>query len=47
MNGEPWLDELSMLLERFSGLAISADIAALSLCELWGMYCYLRHLAEA
>lgn len=47
MNGANWLDELNMLLARFSGVGIEPDIAALGLCELWGVYCYLRHLAEA
>lgn len=47
MNSEPWLDELNGLLARFSGIGIGADIAALSLCQLWGVYCFLRRLAEA
>jgi hypothetical protein len=46
MNGATWLDELNGLLARFSGLGISADIAAMGLIELWGVYCYLRRLAE-
>ena len=47
MNGATWLDELNGLLARFSGLGIGADIAAMGLCELWGVYCFLRHMAEA
>jgi hypothetical protein len=47
MNGAGWVDELNGLLARFSGMGITADIAALSLCELWGVYCFLRRLAEA
>lgn len=47
MNGADWLDELNGLLARFSGMGIGADVAALSLCELWGVYCFLRRLAEA
>lgn len=46
MNGATWLDELNGLLARFSGLGISADIAAMGLIELWGVYCYLRRLAD-
>lgn len=47
MNGANWLNELEALLVRFSGLGISADIAAMSLCELWGVYCLLKRLAGA
>ncbi|WP_292931770.1 hypothetical protein [Noviherbaspirillum sp.] len=47
MNSGTWLDELNGLVARFSGMGIGADIAALSLCELWGIYCFLRRLAEA
>lgn len=46
MNGATWLDELNGLLARFSGIGISADIGSMSLIELWGVYCYLRRLAE-
>jgi hypothetical protein len=42
MNSESWLCELHRLLVRFSGLGIGADIAAMGLCELWGVYCLLR-----
>lgn len=45
MSDELWLDELETLLVRFSGLGISADIAVMSLCELWGVYCLLKRLA--
>lgn len=47
MNGAYWLDELNGLLARFPGTGIGADIAALSLCELWGVYCFLWRLVEA
>ena len=47
MNGANWLDELNELLARFSGMGIDADIAAVGLCELWGIYCFLRRLAES
>jgi hypothetical protein len=40
-----WLHELQTLCERFSYLGINADIAALSLIELWGLYLHLSRLA--
>lgn len=46
MNDETWQHRLHTLLERFSSLGIGADIAALSLIDLWGLYCYLSRLAE-
>lgn len=42
-----WLDELNGLLDRFSGMGIGADIASMGLIELWGLYCFLRRLAES
>jgi hypothetical protein len=47
MNGATWLDDLSSLLARFSGMGIGADIAAMSLCELSGLYSFLRRIAES
>ena len=44
MFNEPWLERLQTLCERFSYLGIGADISALSLIELWGLYCYLSRL---
>lgn len=46
MSNETWLERLQILLERFSNLGIDADIAALSLIELWGLYYYFSRLAE-
>lgn len=46
MNSAPWMDELNGLLMRFSGMGIEADVGALNLCELWGLYCFLRRMAE-
>lgn len=46
MNKEPWLDRLQMLCERFSHLGITSDLAALQVIELWGLYCFLSHLAD-
>lgn len=46
MNDETWLERLQTLSERFSYLGIGADMAALSLIELWGLYCYLSRLVD-
>ena len=46
MNDEKWLVRLQMLCERFSYLGIGADLAGLSMIELWGLYCYLSRLAD-
>lgn len=45
MNDD-WLMCLQTLCERFSHLGIGADLAALSLIELWGLYRYLSRLVE-
>lgn len=45
MNDENWLEELYGLLARFSGMGITPDIAAMGLCELWGVYCLLKRMA--
>lgn len=42
-----WLDELDALLARHSGMGIGADIALMSLSELWGVYRRLRRLDES
>lgn len=42
-----WLERLQMLIARFSYLGINADIASLSMCDAWGLYCYLNRLAES
>lgn len=46
MIRDPWLTELESLLVRFSSLGIGADVAGMGLCELWGVYCLLRRMAE-
>ena len=46
MNSDNWLARLQSLCERFSYLGIGADMASLSLIELWGLYCYLSRLAD-
>lgn len=45
MNSD-WLERLQTLSVRFSGMGVGADLAALSLIELWGLYCYLSRLAD-
>jgi hypothetical protein len=44
MNSD-WLERLQTLSVRFSGTGIGSDLGALSLIELWGLYCYLSRLA--
>ena len=46
MNRDTWLEQLEMLLIRFSHLGIGADIASLSLIELQAVYRYLLRLAD-
>lgn len=46
MNREHWLERLQTLLARFSYLGIEADIAALSMIELWALYLHLSRLAD-
>lgn len=41
-----WLKRLQTLLVRFSYLGISADMAGLSLIELWGLYRFLSRLSD-
>tara|TARA_R110001599_G_scaffold159052_2_gene346198 strand:- start:10249 stop:10392 length:144 start_codon:yes stop_codon:yes gene_type:complete len=42
-----WLYKLERMLIRISHLGISADIAAMGLCELWGAYRFLQLMAES
>lgn len=41
-----WLERLKFLIVRFSHLNIGADVASLSLFELWSLYVYLSRLAD-
>jgi len=41
MNNETWLKRLQTLSVRFLHLGIGADIAALSIIELWGLHRFL------
>jgi hypothetical protein len=42
-----WQYGLDSLLVRFAELGIDADMAAVCLCELWGIYCLLKRLTGA
>lgn len=42
-----WLKNLQTLCGRFSYLGIDADLAALSIVELKGLYSYLTRLANS
>ncbi|CAG1013312.1 hypothetical protein ANAEL_04666 [Anaerolineales bacterium] len=46
MNSETWLKRLQTLCNRFAHLGMGADITALSIIELWGVYLFLSRLAE-
>jgi hypothetical protein len=46
MNNLDWMESLQSLSVRFSHLGIGADIAALSMIELWGLYLFLSRLAD-
>jgi hypothetical protein len=41
-----WLYQLQALSARFADLGITADLASMSLIELWGVYRYLQRLTE-
>ena len=44
MNNENWLNDLYALIQRFLYMGIDADIASLTVTELWGLYLYLKRL---
>lgn len=46
MNNLDWFERLQMLCNRFSYLGMGADLAALSIIELWGLYLFLSRLAD-
>lgn len=46
MANDDWLESLHGLAYRFESLGVTHDLAAMSLCELWGVYCYLRRVLE-
>lgn len=46
MANDDWLERLQGLAYRLEWLGVAPDLADMSLGELWGVYCYLRHMAE-
>jgi hypothetical protein len=46
MDNLDWMERLQCLSVRFSHLGIGADLAALSIIELWGVYRFLSRLAD-
>ncbi len=46
MNNQAWLQQLEMLLIRFSHLGIGADVVSLSMIELWELYLYLSRMVD-
>ena len=46
MDNDHWLERLQSLAYRFESLGVTQDLAAMSLCELWALYAFLRHVAE-
>lgn len=44
MFDDDWLRELEMLSLKFAHLGVNADLATMTLAELWGLYCWLRGL---
>jgi len=46
MRPAGWLERLYSLLVRFPQHGVSADIAALSAAELWGLYRFLSRVSD-
>lgn len=44
MNNLDWMNRLQALCNRFAHLGIGADLAAMSVIELWGLYRFLLRL---
>jgi hypothetical protein len=47
MINDYWLEQLQALASKYNQLGINADINALSLNELWGLYLHLLRLANS
>lgn len=41
-----WFDELQALAARYSAWGIGPDIAGLTLAEAWGLFVFLRRIAQ-
>ena len=44
MHNLDWINRLQTLCNRFSCLGMGADLAALSIIELWGLYRFLLRM---
>jgi hypothetical protein len=44
MNAPTWLERLEWLAVRFSHLGVTADMAGMTMIELWALYCFLSRL---
>jgi len=47
MKAGTWLADVHRLAYRLPALGVSADLAALTIAELWGLYALLRRFADA
>jgi hypothetical protein len=47
MINDHWLEQLQVLATKYNQFGINADIDALSLNELWGLYLHLQRLNES
>ena len=45
-NSNTWFEDFELLVYRYSHLGISADLASLSLVEMYGLFLFLRRLHE-
>jgi hypothetical protein len=45
MNAPTWLEKLEWLVVRFSHLGVTADMASMTMIELWALYRFLSGLA--
>lgn len=41
-----WLERLQWLAIRFSEYGVGADLAALAMADLWGLYVFLQRMAK-
>lgn len=42
-----WLEKLQVLANKYNQFGVDADLSALSLIELWGLYLHLLRLEES
>jgi hypothetical protein len=47
MIGDDWLIRLAYLSQRADGFGMTADLASLSIVELWGVYGFLGRIASS